>query len=60
MKLKDTLKLMSISLFQYQLVFFALKNLPLIDLLHGAPVEKVKVEYLNELENVPFELDLFS
>ena len=45
MKLKDTLKLMSISLFQYQLVFFALEDLSLVDLLHRTSVEKVKVKY---------------
>ena len=56
MKLKDTLKLMSISLFQYQFVFYPLEDLPLIDLLHGASVEKVKVECLNVLENSPCEI----
>ena len=44
MKLKDTLKLMSISLFQYQSVFCALEDLSLVDLLHRTSVEKVKVE----------------
>ena len=58
MKLKDTLKLMSISLFQYQLVFTALEDLSLVDLLYRTSVGKVIVEYFNLLKNSPCELSI--